>query len=96
MSSVIQSYAASVFNRKLFLTKGEYQTCHIVLGDTQEKIAAIAVNEQFYSFFRTVKDRDKALDLLGKLYDSGNDAIITQAAQAYAIWVLEKEALCLG
>jgi hypothetical protein len=83
--------AASV-KRKLFLQKGEYQTCHICLDDTQEHIAAITVNQQFYSFFKTVRDRDKALDILGKLYDSGSDAIITQAPKAYAIWILENDA----
>jgi hypothetical protein len=84
--------AASI-KRKLFLQKGEYQTCHICLNGTQEHTAAITVNQQFYSFFKTVRDRDKALDILGKLYDSGSDAIITQAPKAYAIWVLEEDAL---
>jgi hypothetical protein len=84
--------SASV-KRKLFLQKGEYQTCHICLDDTQEHIAAIIVNQKFYSFFKTVCDRDKALDILGKLYDSGSDAIITQAPKAYALWILENDAL---
>jgi hypothetical protein len=83
--------AASV-KRKLFLQKGEYQTCHICLNDTQEHLAAITVNQKFYSFFKTVCDRDKALDILGKLYDGGSDAIITQSPKAYAIWILENDA----
>lgn len=86
--------AASV-KRKLFLQKGEYQTCHICLNDTQEHVAAITVKRQFYSFFKTVRDREKALDILGKLYDSGSDAIITQAPKAYAIWILENDALLI-
>ncbi len=84
--------AASV-KRKLFLQKGEYQTCHICLDDTQEHLAAITIDQKFYSFFKTVRDRDKALDLLGKIYDGGSDAIITQAPKAYAIWILENDAL---
>lgn len=78
--------------RKLFLQKGEYQTCHICLNDSQEHLAAITVNQKFYSFFKTVRDRDKALDILGRLYDGGSDAIITQAPKAYAIWILENDA----
>lgn len=81
---------AAPIKRKLFLQKGEYQTCHICLNDTQEHIAAITMDQKFYSFFKTVRDRDKALDILGKLYDSGSDAIITQAPKAYAIWTLEE------
>jgi hypothetical protein len=83
--------SASV-KRKLFLQKGEYQTCHICLNDTQEQLAAVIVNQKFYSFFKTVCDRDKALDILGRLYDGGSDAIITQAPKAYAIWILENDA----
>jgi hypothetical protein len=83
---------AAPIKRKLFLQKGEYQTCHICFDDTQEHIAAITVNQKFYSFFKTVRDRDKALDTLGRLYDSGSDAIITQAPKAYAIWILENDA----
>jgi hypothetical protein len=84
---------ATSVKRKLFLQKGEYQTCHICLNDIQEHLAAITVNQKFYSFFKTVRDRDKALDILGKLYDSGSDAIITQAPKAYVIWILENDAL---
>jgi hypothetical protein len=84
--------AASV-KRKLFLQKGEYQTCHIYLDGTQEHLPAITVDQKFYSFFKTIRDRDKALDVLGKLYDSGSNAIITQAPKAYAIWILEEDAL---
>jgi hypothetical protein len=78
--------------RKLFLQKGEYQTCHICLNDTQEHLAAINVNQKLYSFFKTVRDRDKALDILGKLFDSSSDAIITQAPKTYAVWILENDA----
>lgn len=79
--------------RKLFLQKGEYKTCHIILSDTQEAIAAITDHRQLFSFFKTVRDREKALDILGKLYDNGSDAIITQTPKAYAIWILEENAV---
>jgi hypothetical protein len=91
MSLMVQTPEALV-KRKLFLQKGDYKPCHILLNDTQERLAAIAVGQNLYSFFRTLSDREKALDLLGKLYDKGQDAVIVQAPKAYAIWVLETDA----
>jgi alpha-galactosidase/6-phospho-beta-glucosidase family protein len=79
--------------RKLFLQKGEYQTCHMFLEETQERLAAIIVGQNHYTFFKTVRDRNKALDILAKLYDNGSDAVIVQAPKAYAIWVLEPESV---
>lgn len=95
MSVLLQSQPSFV-KRKLFLTKGDYETCHIQLNDTQEKLAAIAIGSSLYSFFKTLPDRDKALDILARLYDSGNDAVITQTPKTYALWILEKEALRLN
>jgi hypothetical protein len=83
----------SSVKRTLFLQKGQYQTCHICLKDTQEHLAAISVDRKLYSFFKTVRDRDKALDILCRLYDTGSDAVITQTPKSYAIWILEEEAL---
>jgi hypothetical protein len=91
MSLVLQSHEPAM-KRKLFLTKEDYQTCHIQIGDTQERLAAIAVGFQLYSFFKTVSDRNKALDIVGRLYDNGNDGVITQTPKAYAIWTLESDA----
>lgn len=81
--------------RKLFLQKGDYKTCHVLLKETQEHIAAITLDQQYYTFFRTVSDRNKALDLLAKLYDKDSDAIITQAPKAYTVWILETEAVAI-
>jgi hypothetical protein len=91
MSLVLQSPQSSV-KRKLFLTKGDYETCHIQLEGTQERLPAIAIGSHLYSFFKTLKDREKALDMLAKLYDKGSDAMITETPKAYAIWILEEEA----
>jgi hypothetical protein len=91
MSLVLQS-PTSAIRRKLFLSREDYQTCHIQIQDTQERLAAIAIGPQFYSFFKTLTNRDKALDVVGRLYDNGNDAVITQTPKAYVIWILEPEA----
>lgn len=78
--------------RKLFLSRDEYRTCHVRVADMEERLPAIALNGQFYSFFKSVADREKALDVLGKLFDNGDKAVITLGAKAYTIWVLEASA----
>jgi hypothetical protein len=91
MSLVLQSPSSAV-KRKLFLDRADYDTCHIQIQDTQERIAAIALGSQFFSFFKSLTNRDKALDVVGRLYDNGHDALITQTPKAYIIWILEPEA----
>jgi hypothetical protein len=78
--------------RKLFHIKGEYGTCHITVPDVTERLPAVIISGQMYSFLKSVKSREKALDIVEKLFDSGEDAIITQSKKAYSIWVYEPEA----
>lgn len=77
---------------QLFLASGEYRTCHICLPDMQQRLPAIVVEEQYYSYFKTVKDRDKALKVVAKLFENKDDALITQTPKGYNIWVLEPTA----
>jgi hypothetical protein len=83
---------AKSVGRQLFLSAGQYRTCHIQVPDILERLPAVNVNEQFYSYFKTVKDREKALDVMEKLFDSGDDAVITIAKKGYSIWVQEANA----
>ena len=77
----------------LFLSPGEYCTCHIYVPDSNERMAAIIFNNQYYSFFKSVKDREKALSVIAKLQEKENDAVIVKTPKGYAIWVLEPVAL---
>jgi hypothetical protein len=76
----------------LFLSPGEYCTCHICVPDSDERMAAIIFNKQYYSFFKSVKDREKALSVVAKLQEKDNDALIVKTPKGYAIWVLEPTA----
>lgn len=79
----------------LFLSHGDYCTCHICVPDSEGRLAAILVNQQYYSFFKLVKDREKALNIVAKLREKGNDALIVKNPKGYSIWVLEPTAyLC--
>ena len=87
--------SAAPTKRKLFLEKGDYRTCHVCVQETQERLAAVTVNQRHYSFFRTERDRERALDILARLSDKDCDAVITQSSKAYAIWVWEPDAAVL-
>ncbi len=87
-----QGVGSSPSGRKLFLQPGQYHSCHIRVPDMPDRLPAVVVDGKFHSFFKTVKDRDKALDLLAKLIDKGDEAVITQTPKAYAVWVLEPTA----
>jgi hypothetical protein len=78
--------------RKLFLDRTEYQTCHVQLSDTEERLAAIAVQEKLFSLFKIVDDREKALDILARLYDGGSNAAITEIPKGFSIWIEEPTA----
>ncbi len=82
----------SASGRTLFLQLGQYRSCHIRVPDLLDRLPAVVVEGKFHSFLKAVKDRNKALDIVAKLYDQGDEAVITQTAKSYAIWVLEPNA----
>jgi hypothetical protein len=78
--------------RKLFLDREDYQTCHIQLPDDEGRLAAIAIQDKLFSLFKIVSDRNKALDILARLYDSGSNAAITEIPKGFSIWIEEPTA----
>lgn len=79
--------------RKLFLDREDYQTCHIQLPDDEGRLAAIAIQDKLFSLFKIVSDRNKALDILARLYDAGNNATITEIPKGFSIWIEEPAAI---
>lgn len=78
--------------RKLFLDREDYQTCHIQLPDDEGRLAAIAIQDKLFSLFKIVSDRNKALDILARLYDAGDNAAITEIPKGFSIWIEEPTA----
>ncbi len=74
---------------KLLSQREDYATCHISVQGDPHRLPAIALDGRFYSFFRVVKDAQKALDLLVKLSSRGDQTALTPARQGYAVWVYE-------
>lgn len=92
MQPTISSSANPVCQDTPCLSPGEYRTCHICLPDSNERLAAIVFNKQYYSFFKSVKDRAKALSVVAKLNKKNNQALIAKNPKGYSIWVLEPTA----
>jgi hypothetical protein len=70
-----------------------YRSCHIVLTETGERMPAITYGNQFYSFFRSERDRARALELATKLRQRDHLPLLTQTPKGFAIWVFEPDAL---
>lgn len=70
----------------------EYQHCFIRVPDLDKRLAAIRVENQYYSLFKTVEDQYAAVELLHRLSQRGDRMIVTQRSSSYDIWVLELDA----
>ena len=74
---------------KLLTQRGDYATCHIQIPEETQRLAAIALDGKFYSFFRALKEPTKALGLLLKLTARGNQVAMTRTRTGYVTWVYE-------
>ncbi len=73
-------------------SRQEYRSCHVRLPGSSERVAAIAHNGQYYSFFRVEKTEDRAREIGDRLLRKGHTVLLTQTPKAYAVWILEPEA----
>lgn len=78
---------------KLLAQRDDYTTCHISLPDEPQRLPAIALDGNFYSFFRSLQDAAKTLNLLRKLSANGEQTVMTPNKRGYAIWVHESDAV---
>jgi hypothetical protein len=68
-----------------------YQTCRIKVPHLEQRLFAILVDDQYYSFFRAEKTKEKALEILAKLGHRVQKTVITKTEKGYVIWTLEPE-----
>lgn len=74
----------------------QYQTCRITVPHLKQRLFAILINNEYYSFFRVEKTQEKVLEIMVKLGDLGEKIAITQTEKGYVIWNLEPEASSCG
>lgn len=78
---------------KLLAQREDYSTCHIHVSGESQPLPAIALEGRFYSFFRSLSDAQKTVNLLVKLSIKGNQTAVTPTRQGYALWVYESAAV---
>ncbi|WP_448563166.1 hypothetical protein [Trichothermofontia sp.] len=77
---------------KLLTSRDQYQTCHIVVPDLDQPLAAIQLGDRYYGFFQTLTDSERVLKVLIKLHQRGDEVIVTRTGKGYTLWVWEPEA----
>lgn len=84
--------AQKIAQCRLLLSRERYSPCHVVVADVEKRLAAIALDGKFYSFFKSVTAAQKALKIAAILSSRGEEVSITQTRQGYAMWVQEPDA----
>ncbi|WP_017297331.1 hypothetical protein [Nodosilinea nodulosa] len=74
---------------KLLFDRDLYTPCHIRVPDTDHRLSAIYVDNQFYSFLKVVPEARKAIDVVMRLGKRDSIAAITQTRRGYAVWAHE-------
>lgn len=77
---------------KILESRNQYRSCHICLPGEDYRVAAVVVNDEYYSLVKVVQDRSRSLEVANRLTSAGKTAVITKLAKGYAIWRLEPEA----
>ncbi|BAU42740.1 hypothetical protein [Leptolyngbya sp. O-77] len=77
---------------KILELRTDYRSCHIVLPDSNERTAAIALAGEYYSFFRVEKSEARAQSICAKLIQRGHRPVITRVPKGFAVWTLEPNA----
>lgn len=78
---------------KLLAQRDDYTTCHIFMPEDGHRSPAIALDGNFYSFFRSIEDPAKTLRILQRLASKGELPVMTPTRRGYAIWVNEPSAV---
>ena len=73
-------------------SRDQYSACQIQVPDLERPIAAIAIGNRYYSFFRLVQESHRALSMMTRLSYCGDRVAIKKNPKGYGIWVEEPEA----
>ncbi|MGG6267620.1 hypothetical protein ACQ4M3_11820 [Leptolyngbya sp. AN03gr2] len=84
--------SADLSRCKILESRDQYRSCHIRVPDSEERMAAIVLGDRYYSFFRLVKDSQKALQIAAKLVYRGDEVAMTRTIKGDVIWIYESEA----
>lgn len=77
---------------KILESRKQYRACHIRVPDIESRLAAIVIADRYYSFFKVIKDPQKALHVVAKLVSRGDEVAMTRTIKGDVIWIYEPEA----
>lgn len=89
LDSLVSLAPAPAVACKLLFDSDLYTPCHIQVPDTDHRLSAIYVDNQFYSFLKIVPEARKALDVVTRLGKRDHTAALTQTRRGYAVWAHE-------
>lgn len=73
-------------------SRHQYSACQIQVPDLDRPLAAIAISNRYYSFFRSAQESHRALSMLTRLSYCGDRVAIKKNPKGYGIWVEEPDA----
>ena len=76
---------------KILESPQEYKTCRIKVPHLEQRLFAIEVKGEYYSFFRALETKDQVLEVMAKLGSSVQKTAITKTPKTYVIWAWEPE-----
>ncbi|MBD2258031.1 hypothetical protein [Pseudanabaena sp. FACHB-2040] len=88
-SAVAQSDS---FSQALSSDQAGEQPCRIQLPGSDQRVLAMEVEGEYYSFFRLRPTREQALAMVNTLAKRGESAIVTPHAKGHVVWVKQTQA----
>lgn len=70
-----------------------HQRCRIQVPDLPQSVDAIAVDQNFYSVFKTEIPAEQALEIIAKLLQRGDKALLLGDRHGYSVGIYEPEAI---
>lgn len=80
---------APVISYQILSDRSQYKPCKINVPDLDHAIAAICVNQTYYSLFQVIPDSQRAETIAERLSKRGDEVILTPTPKGSAIWVKE-------
>jgi len=78
---------------QVLMSPEQYQTCRIRVPHLNRRLFAVLAQGKYHGLFRSRINREKALDIAAKLQYRGDQPIVTQIGEGYAVWVWQPEAV---
>jgi hypothetical protein len=87
------SEQADTFPYRIVESRNQYKPCYIRVPDVEQRLVAIRLDDQYYSFFAVTQDKPNIVKMIAKTKLTVEQIVITPTVKGYIVWVLESQAL---